>query len=116
MNKIIILTVAGVIALTSGCVKKYIEVTKTTSGFHKPTDANLVKIVKSKPTREYEELGSVLTAGWEVPQSNSMYNGLRTKAAQIGADAVYIQSEGVSIDPNGASRRWAEGIAIKFKE
>jgi hypothetical protein len=119
MKKLILPAFIAAALLTGGCVKKYVTVTKTTSGFFEPTDANFVKILKTQPTQKYEELGSVITAGWEMSNSSAMYNSIRTKAAQIGANAVYIRNEGVSIQPGGfgaaASYRWAEGVAIKFK-
>jgi hypothetical protein len=115
MKILVLTTLIAIITLANGCVQRHISITKTSSGFFEPTDANFVKILQTQPSREFIELGAVLTSGWKMQESNSMYNGIRTKAGQIGADAVYIQSQGVAMQGD-ITYRWAEGVAIKYKE
>ena len=103
--------IAGIlsIALISGCA--VVDVTKTASGFHQPTNPNIVQILKTVPARSFIELGTISTTGFRLPDTAKMHNSIRNKSAALGADAVILTEEGVL--PNNT--KWATGVAVKFQ-
>jgi type IV pilus biogenesis protein CpaD/CtpE len=105
--------VAVVAALLSGCA--VVDITKTSKGFYDKTDANEIEILKTRPERSYEELGTVTASGFALTESAKMHNAIRTKAAALGANAVILTEEGVIPDGWGSARRWATGVAIRYK-
>ena len=89
---------------------------RTSSSVYAATDPNTINILKTKPDEKYIELGSVTTTGFSASQEAAMHNGVRTKAAALGADAVIITSEGVIPESWGRRERWATGVAIRYKD
>jgi len=105
--------VVFVLCLT-GCA--HVDVTKTGRGFHQPTSASEVEILKTNPAREFTELGTVTVTGFSASESAKMHNAVRTKAAPLGATAVILTEEGIT--PGGwfsSSKRWATGVAIRYE-
>jgi hypothetical protein len=96
-----------------GCAN--VDITKTSSGFHDPTDANTVEILKTRPDRPYEELGTVTATGFASSETAVMHNAVRAKAATLGANAVILTEEGMVAKGFGAYERWANGVAIRYK-
>lgn len=92
-----------------GC--SIVDVTKTAKGFHDKTDANEVEILKTRPERSFEELGTVTASQFAPTDTAKMHNAIRTKSAALGANAVILTEEGIL--PNG--RKWATGVAIHYK-
>ncbi len=97
-----------VAALLSACA--VVDVTKTGKGFHNPTDPNNVEILKTRPDRKYEELGTVTATKFQPQETAKMHNAVRAKSAALGADAVILTEEGIL--NNGT--KWATGVAVKF--
>jgi hypothetical protein len=92
-----------------GCA--VVDVTKTAKGFHDKTDPNAVEILKTRPERSYEELGTVTASQFNPIETAKMHNAIRSKSAALGANAVILTEEGIL--PNG--RKWATGVAVRFK-
>lgn len=97
------------VACLTGCA--VVDVTKTAKGFHDKTDPNAVEILKTRPERAYEELGTVTAAQFNPMETAKMHNAIRSKSAALGANAVILTEEGIL--PNG--RKWATGVAVRFK-
>ncbi|MSR74334.1 MAG: hypothetical protein EXS14_02530 [Planctomycetes bacterium] len=93
-----------------------VDITKTHKGSFDPTNANDVEILKTRPEKSYEELGTATVSGFDVADVAKMHNALRTKAAELGAHAVLITDEGVVPGGFGAYTRWAMGVAIRYKK
>jgi hypothetical protein len=72
-----------------------VDVTKTSSGFHDPTDPNSVEILKTRPIRSFEELGVVTAVGFASTDTAKMHNAIRAKSAALGANAVILTEEGL---------------------
>ncbi len=105
---------AGLLAVALvGCAT--VDVTKTVKGFYDPTDANEVEILKTRPERSYEELGTVTTTGFSPTDTAKMHNAIRTKSAALGANAVILTEEGIIPGGWGGSQKWATGVAIRYK-
>lgn len=101
-------------ALLTSCAS--VDVTKTASGFYEPTNANKVEILKTKPERKFVELGTVTVTGFDAKDVAKMHNGIRAKAAPLGADAVILTDEGLTPAGFGTYTRWATGVAIHFTD
>ena len=104
---------ATISMLLTGCAS--IDVTKTSSAFYNPTDPNTVEILKTRPEKPFEELGSVTATGFGSTEEAVMHNGIRAKAAPLGASAVILTSEGIVPEGYGQYKRWASGVAIRYK-
>lgn len=105
LNYIAVLLMAGIL---SGCA--VVDVTKTAKGFYEPTPASELEILKTRPQRSYEELGTVTASGFETTETAKMHNAIRTKASALGANAVILTEEGFVED-----KHWATGVAVRFK-
>lgn len=92
-----------------------VDITKTAEGFYNPTNANDIEILKTKPDRPYEELGTFTLTGFDSSQTAVMYNAIRAKSATLGANAAIITSEGLNPTGWGNYMRWATGVAIRYK-
>ncbi len=111
-----LLTLVSGLALAlviSGCAS--VDITKTSKGFKAATNANAVEILKTIPTRPYNELGTVTVTGFATSEAAKMHNAIRAKAAELGADAVILTQEGI-MPGFWSAERWATGVAIGFKE
>ncbi len=109
-TKIIAAILTG--ALVSGCA--VVDVTKTASGFHQPTNPNLVQILKTVPDKKYIELGTITVTGFAPSETAKMHNAVRTKSAALGADAAILTEEGL-LNDGWSIQKWATGVAIKFQ-
>ena len=98
--------------LLVGCAE--VDVTKTAKGFYDQTDPNEVEILKTRPAKPYEELGTVTATGFSPSESALMHNAIRAKSAALGATAVILTEEGI-IRGSWGMRRWATGVAIRYK-
>jgi hypothetical protein len=107
------IAVAAAVALLSGCV--VVDVTKTSKGFYDKTNANEIEILKTRPERSYEELGTVTASGFAPTDTAKMHNAIRTKSAALGANAVILTEEGIIPDGWGGGKKWATGVAIRYK-
>jgi hypothetical protein len=94
-----------------GCAS--VDVTKTAKGFHAPTNPNDVEILLTKPTRSYEELGTINAVGFLPSETAKMHNALRTKAAPLGANAVILTGQGMINDGWGI-KQYVVGVAISW--
>lgn len=92
----------------AGCA--IVDVTKTSKGFNEPTDPNEIEILKTIPSRPFEELGTVTAARFAADESAKMHNAIRAKAAPLGANAVVLQQAGFDAE----ARQWATGVAIRY--
>ncbi len=99
-------------ALMTACAA--VDVTKTGKGFHQPTEASSVEILKTVPAKAYEELGTLTVTGYAADESAKMHNAIRTKASALGANAVLLTDEGI-IKDGWTLKRWATGVAIAYK-
>tara|TARA_R110002094_G_scaffold200476_1_gene172158 strand:+ start:747 stop:1082 length:336 start_codon:yes stop_codon:yes gene_type:complete len=101
------------LALLTGCAT--VDITKTFKGFHDPTNANDVEVLYTKPSRAYQELGTVTATSFGINDTAKMHNGIRAKAAKLGAHAVFIQNEGIASDMYGSPvSRWSTGVVLRF--
>ena len=107
--KLKFIAIALIAASLVGCA--VVDVTKTAKGFYDKTDPNEVQILKTRPERSYEELGTVTAAQFQPLDTAKMHNAIRTKSAALGANAVILTEEGIL--PNG--KKWATGVAVRFK-
>jgi hypothetical protein len=92
-----------------------VDITKTSSGFYDPTDANAVEILKTRPDRPYEELGVLTVSGFDSTEVAKMHNAIRAKAAVLGSNAVILTEEGLVYKGWGNYDRWGTGVAIRYK-
>jgi len=60
---------------------------------------------------EFEELGTLNTAGWKQKDTKKMYEDFQKQAAKWGADAVLLTSEGVS---GVKDNQWSKATAIRY--
>ncbi|UJW81858.1 hypothetical protein [Hydrogenophaga sp. SL48] len=112
MKRLISLASLSFALLIGACAS--VDVTKTGKGAYAPTDPNSVEILKTRPTRTYEELGTVTVTGFDATESAKMHNAIRAKSAPLGATAVILMEEGMIQVPFGM-KRWATGVAILYK-
>ena len=102
--------------LLAGCAT--VDITKTAKGYTAPTNPNEIEILMTVPgNRPYTELGSITVTGFAVDEEAKMHNALRAKAAPLGADAVILNSRGIT--PGGmfsSAKIWATGVAIKYNK
>lgn len=96
-----------------GCAS--VDVTKTHVGSYDPTNPNDVEILKTLPSRAYEELGTVTAAGFAISETAKLHNAVRSKAAELGANAVVLTDEGV-IQGGWTREKWATGVALRYKK
>jgi len=107
-----VVSLALVCWLLAGCA--VVDVTKTTKGFYDPTNPNDVEILKTRPDKPYVELGTVTATNFAPSDTAVMHNAIRAKSAALGATAVILTEEGIL--PGGfGGRRWAMGVAIRYK-
>ncbi len=104
----------AVLILGAGCAS--VDITKTSAGFHNPTNPNEVEILKTRPDRSYEELGTVTVSGFDSDESAKMHNAVRSKASALGAHAVVLTEEGLIPLAFGQYERWATGVAIRYNQ
>ena len=97
----------------SGCAS--VDVTKTTKGFYDRTDPNEVEILKTRSEKSYIELGTVTVTGFPPKETAKIHNAVRSKSANLGAQAVILTDEGMEREPWVGLRRWATGVAIRYK-
>jgi len=109
----LLIALVAVAALLTACAS--VDVTKTSKGFHQPTEASSVDILKTLPAKPYEELGTVTVTGFSADETAKMHNAIRTKASVLGANAVVLTDEGI-IKDGWTLQRWATGVAIAFKQ
>lgn len=102
-----------VAALLTGCA--IVDVTKTGKGFYDKTNPNDVEILKTRPERSYDELGTVTATGFAPAETAKMHNAIRSKSAALGANAVILTEEGIIPDGWGGGRKWSTGVAIRYK-
>ena len=100
----------------AGCFSNYVDATKTAKGFTAPTDPNNIEVLRTKPERHYLELGTLTTSDWALGDTAKMYNALRSRGAEMGADAVLIISSGQNVDPFwGTTFMWCSAVAIQYQ-
>jgi len=93
-----------------------VEITKTGRGFHNPTNPNTVEILMTVPKRPYEELGIFQASGFTRHETAVMHNAIRTKAAELGANAALITDTGLApTRSNGTPMLFANGVALKWQ-
>jgi hypothetical protein len=107
------LAVSALFLSVLGCT--HVDVTKTGKGYNQPTDPNSVEVLMTTPGRSYAELGAVSASGFDVSETASLHNALRSKAAPLGADAVIILTSGQIPGSFGSMKLWANAVAIKFQ-
>ena len=115
MNRLASLLGLTLLAWTAGCAAT-VDVTKTHKGSYDPTDPNEVEVLKTRPERSYEELGTVTASGFSPSDTAKLHNGVRAKAAELGAHAVILTEEGLIPDGWGGAKKWATGVAIRYKQ
>lgn len=104
---------AVLLLLLVGCAN--VDITKTSAGFYDRTDPNTVEVLKTRPDRPYEELGTITVTGFAASDTAKMHNAIRAKASALGANAVVLTEEGLIPKGFGNYDRWATGVAIRFK-
>lgn len=102
--------------LLTGCGT--VEITKTGRGFRNPTNPNNVEILMTQPKRSYEELGVFVASGFMRNETAVMHNAIRTKVAELGANAALIIEDGYNRGGRNSSEApllWAKGVALRLK-
>lgn len=116
MKKASVITAILVLAIVTvplvGCSS--VDITKTSSGYYNPTNPNTIEILKTRPNRSYEELGTFTVTGFASTDTAKMHNAIRAKAATLGADAAIITEQGM-LPAFGGYQQWATGVAIRYK-
>lgn len=113
MNRLkVVWTVALCLAL-GACAS--VDVTKTAKGFYQATDPNTIEVLKTRPARSYEELGTITVTGFDADETAKMHNAIRAKSGPLGANAVILTEEGLVKDGMFNYKRWATGVAIFYK-
>ncbi len=92
-----------------------VDVTKTVKGFYQATDPNTIEILKTRPTKSYEELGTITVTGFDADETAKMHNAIRAKSGPLGANAIILTEEGLVKDGMFSYKRWATGVAIVYK-
>jgi hypothetical protein len=89
-----------------------------TGSTYPATTPDLVKVLFEKPTRSYEILGQVTSAGAKLSSNEANITMLRTQAAKLGADAVIVQGIGVQQVQNWGTynTKASSGLAIKYNK
>lgn len=113
MKKIVSITTLAASLVLYGCAS--VDVTKTAKGFYQATDPNTVEILKTRPAKSYEELGTITVTGFDSDETAKMHNAIRAKSAPLGANAVILTEEGLVKDGMFSYKRWATGVAIVYK-
>lgn len=108
-----IVAMGAALTLCGGCAS--VDITKTAKGYNDPTSPAEVMILKTRPESSYEELGVLTVTGFAPSETAKMHNGIRAKAAPLGADAVIITDEGIYTDPWAGPVKYASGVAISYK-
>jgi hypothetical protein len=101
-----------VVFASVGCAS--VDVTKTAQGSFSPTDPNRVEVLKTRPERAFQELGTITVSGFSSSETAKMHNAIREKAAPLGANAVILTEEGL-VQRTFGMDRWATGVAIRFR-
>jgi hypothetical protein len=104
---------AASLLFLAGCAN--VDITKTSSGFYDRTDPNTIEVLKTRPEKSYEELGTITVTEFASSDTAKMHNAIRAKAAALGANAVVLTEEGLVPKGFGNYDRWATGVAIRFK-
>ena len=100
---------AAVLITLFGCV----DVTKSGSAFP-PTSASKVELLLENPARPYKVVAKLSTSSWWTFQADAMHEAMKKKAAEVGADAIVIDAEGVRTIGLGSYERYAQADAIKY--
>ena len=103
--------ILGFILFCNGCTG-YGNYMKTTEKFP-PTNVKDIKIYSiSKPEKDYLVLGYISVYASDAQDAgNDLKYKLKTRAAEIGADAIVAFKLDQAVSGGGG----AEGIAVKFK-
>lgn len=98
---------------------------------YSPTNPNMVKVFNSEPPQAYERIGEVSSIGAPYSNRNNIVERLKGKAAEMGGDAIILQSDevtrgvvgnansfGGSTSFNANIQRYPvmQGIVIKFEK
>jgi hypothetical protein len=59
-----------------------------------PVPVEHVAVLMQPPDRAYKVIGMVTSKGAHLASDEAVYNKLKTEAADLGADAIIVQSEG----------------------
>lgn len=102
------------LGLCCGCASS-IEVTRTTSEFHMPTNPGNVEILKVPPTRPNKQIADVSAMQYPNGESARMWSDIRTHAASVGADAVLITDE-QTFRRDFILYRSVTGVALKWTQ
>jgi hypothetical protein len=113
MKKIVTFTAIAVSLVLGACAS--VDVTKTAKGFYQATDPNTVEILKTRPAKNFDELGTITVTGFDADETAKMHNAIRAKSAPLGANAVILTEEGLIKESMFSYKRWATGVAIVYK-
>lgn len=108
---------AGLAALAlSACTTG--SATRTSSAIYQPTSAAAVQILFEKPARPYEIIGQVGSRAANLASDDAIYRAMQKEAAEIGANAIYIQGAGIEQETpwgyEGYQR--ARALALRWKD
>ncbi len=107
------LLAAALSTLLVACVPTKIDVVKTGKGFYSPTNPNDVEILKTTPTRPFDEIATVSAFDFDNRDIAAMHNALRAKTAPLGANAVILFHEGFMDEDD---KIWVKGVALRYKD
>ncbi len=107
------LNLALILALVmAGCTSsQFVQTNITAENQHQMP----VYISNEMPQRQYEVIGHIETSGSIFSSHESLLEGLREKAKEVGADAV-IKTEFKYFSHVITSIPYVDGIAVKWKE
>jgi len=75
-----------------------------------------IDFFRTKVERPYEEFAALRVAGstWDGPED--LQEAMRTKACELGADAVFVTQEFLETETAGVVHRTMNGVAIRYRD
>ncbi len=88
MRRVLSLFLSSLLFCSVSCVKAKVASYPHTS--YPPTNADQVQVFNTKPPAEFEVIGEVTGRGAPAASWESVYSGMKKKAAKIGGDAIIL--------------------------
>lgn len=107
------LVAATLLTLHVACVPTKIDVVKTGKALYSPTNPNDVEILKTTPSKPFDEIATVSAFDFDNRDIAAMHNAIRARTAPLGANAVILFHEGFMDEDD---KIWAKGVALRYKD
>jgi hypothetical protein len=92
--------------------------TRTSGVIYQPTSSAAVQILFEKPERPYEIIGQVGSRGANLASDDAMFRAMQKEAAEIGANAIYVQGAGIEQQTPWGNEGYqrARALALRWKD